>query len=45
MGKKFQALTRLDKICLQRLTSLDLDFAQKTSFKSRIILWMKGGAK
>ncbi|SSP36681.1 Uncharacterised protein [Acinetobacter baumannii] len=43
MGKKFQTLTRLDKICLQRLTSLD--FAQKTSFKSRIILWMKGGAK
>lgn len=43
MKKNFQAPTRLDIICLQRLTSLD--FAQKISFKSRIILWMKGGAK
>lgn len=38
-----QAQTRLDKICLQRLISSD--FAQKKSFKSRIIHWVKGGAK
>lgn len=38
-----QAQTRLDIICLQRLTSAD--FAQKLSFKTRLIRWMKGGAK
>ncbi|WP_272482697.1 hypothetical protein [Acinetobacter tandoii] len=43
MNKTIQAQTRLDQICFQRLTSPD--FAQKLSFKSRIIHWMKGGAK
>ncbi len=43
MKENFQAPTCLDIICLQRLTSLD--FAQKINFKSRIIRWMKGGAK
>lgn len=38
---KIQA--RLDIICLQRLISSD--FAQKPNLKSRIIRWMKGGAK
>ncbi|HFF4507721.1 TPA: hypothetical protein ACGDUJ_002693 [Acinetobacter baumannii] len=38
-----QSQSCLNKICYQRLTSPD--FAQKTSFKSRLILWMKGGAK
>lgn len=33
----------LDKICLQRLTAPD--FAQKQSFKIRLIHWVKGGAK
>ncbi|MHA3078813.1 hypothetical protein [Acinetobacter sp. ANC 5502] len=37
-----QAQTRLDKICLQCLTSSD--FAQKPSFKTRLIRWVKGGA-
>ena len=38
-----QEQTRLDIICLQRLTSTD--FAQKLSFKIRLIRWVKGGAK
>ncbi|GEM_PF-5436356 len=43
MKENFQVPTRLDIICIQRLASSD--FAQKTSFKSRIIRWVKGGAK
>lgn len=43
MRYNFQAQTRLDKICIKRLTSPD--FAKKLSFKSRIIHWVKGGAK
>lgn len=43
MKEIFQAATRHNLICLQRLTSLD--FAQKLTLKSRIICWMKGGAK
>lgn len=35
--------TRLDIVCYQRIQSTD--FAQKPNFKSRIIRWMKGGAK
>ena len=34
---------RLDIICLQRLISSD--FAKNPNFKSRLIRWMKGGAK
>ncbi|MFW2079668.1 hypothetical protein ACNPQK_01610 [Acinetobacter guillouiae] len=33
----------LEQICFQRLASPD--FAQKLNLKSRIIRWMKGGAK
>ena len=43
MNKKTKAQLCLDKICYQRLTSPD--FAQKLSFKTRIIHWVKGGAK
>lgn len=43
MNRKTKAQLRLDEICIQRLTSLD--FAQKPSFKSRFIRWVKGGAK
>lgn len=43
MNKTIQVQTRLDQICFQRLISPD--FAQKPSFKSRLIRWVKGGAK
>jgi len=43
MNNTIQAQTCLDQICFKRLTSPD--FAQKLSFKSRIIHWVKGGAK
>ncbi|MDC5670268.1 hypothetical protein OFN19_08390 [Acinetobacter baumannii] len=38
-----QAQSCLNKICFQRLISPD--FAQKLTLKSRIISWVKGGAK
>ncbi|WP_270957823.1 hypothetical protein [Acinetobacter bereziniae] len=38
-----QAQSRLNEICYQRLTSPY--FAQKQSFKKRLIHWVKGGAK
>ena len=43
MNKTIQVQLRLDSLCLKRLTSSD--FAQKQNFKTRIIRWMKGGAK
>ncbi|MEN8549672.1 hypothetical protein ABFW07_10725 [Acinetobacter soli] len=43
MNKKTKAQLCLDEICYQRLTTPD--FAQKLSFKTRLIRWMKGGAK
>ncbi|MFW2077482.1 hypothetical protein ACG94X_07095 [Acinetobacter sp. ULE_I010] len=43
MNKSIQAQFCLDTLCFQRLTSPD--FAQKPNLKSRIIRWMKGGAK
>ncbi len=38
-----QTQSRLNEICYQRLTAPD--FAQKQSFKIRLINWVKGGAK
>ncbi len=43
MNKTIQAQSCLNQLCYQRLTSPD--FAQKLSFKTRLIRWMKGGAK
>lgn len=43
MRNNFQAQNRLDKICINRITSSD--FAQKQSLKIRLIRWVKGGAK
>lgn len=43
MNKTIQAESCLNELCYQRLTSPD--FAQKLSFKIRLIRWMKGGAK
>lgn len=43
MIKKTKVLLFLDVICYQRLTAPD--FAQKQSFKIRLIHWLKGGAK
>lgn len=43
MNKTIQAESCLNELCYQRLISPD--FAQKLSFKTRLIRWMKGGAK
>ncbi|WP_289845178.1 hypothetical protein [Acinetobacter soli] len=43
MKNETKALLCLNEICYQRLSSPD--FAQKLSFKIRLIRWMKGGAK
>lgn len=43
MKNNIHAQTCLDVLCFQRLNSPD--FAQKKNLKSRIIRWMKGGAK
>ncbi|EOW4376458.1 hypothetical protein ABF359_01660 [Acinetobacter baumannii] len=43
MNNNIQAATCLNQICFQRLISSD--FAQKLTLKSRIIRWVKGGAK
>ncbi|WP_373351038.1 hypothetical protein [Acinetobacter bereziniae] len=43
MNNYLMAQNSLDEICYQRLTSPD--FAQKQSFKKRLIHWVKGGAK
>ncbi|WP_266095443.1 hypothetical protein [Acinetobacter bereziniae] len=43
MNNNLTAQNSLDEICYQRLTAPD--FAQKQSFKIRLINWVKGGAK
>ncbi|MFX9342742.1 hypothetical protein ABTO59_12495 [Acinetobacter baumannii] len=43
MNNNTQAATCLNQICLQCLISSD--FAQELTLKTRIIRWMKGGAK